>query len=275
MTKRLLVFISIILNFTYTLPILFKKPMVRPINTGQLRSSNSLTKRCSSNKTKQQLALLKSLLELEHKSEIKDKIKRLKNIEKHLRPSDKDYLGAPWRSDYIMQALKIGEEKDSAQKSCPFCKHYKQDKQFQDNPNSQDSKDYDKNNYILKRFKHCMVTLNLYPYATGHLLIIPNKHCSSLELLDKEARLEIMEVQAASIPILKKALGNHGFNIGVNLGEQGISGASIPQHLHFHIVSRWLGDTSFLTVLANTLIIGTKLDSLYEYLKPYFDEIKL
>jgi ATP adenylyltransferase len=240
----------------------FSFSMNRIVNVVLKKSKHafSSTRTFSSRKINEKVNILRHLLEQEKKSDIKKQIKTLKEKEKNFKPSNKDHLFSPWRSEYTIKALESSSQKKTEQ-PCPFCSHYKQSE--------------DDANYILKRFNHCMIMLNLYPYTTGHLLIVPNEHCSSLEQLSRDAREEIMEVKSICIPLLKKALGNQGFNIGINLGDNGASGGSIPGHLHVHIVPRWVGDTSYITVLANTQIIGTNLNSLYEYLKPYFDNINI
>src|SRR5207253_805618 len=102
------------------------------------------------------------------------------------------------------------------------------------------------------------VILNLYPYNGGHLLILPQQHIAHLEEVSQEIRAELMELISASIVILKNVLGAQGINAGLNLGRA--SGAGIPSHLHFHVVPRWVGDTSFITTIGNTKNVSVDLE---------------
>jgi len=154
-------------------------------------------------------------------------------------------LWAPWRESFI-----LGKK----EKGCLFCKRTKT-----------------KNNtghYILYRGKNCFVILNLYPYNTGHLLVVPNRHIGSLEdLTDQEAQ-ELMTLSAKSISALRSALKPEGFNLGMNLARA--AGAGIADHVHIHIVPRWSGDTNFMPILAGTKVLSLKLKTVYAKLKKAF-----
>lgn len=158
-------------------------------------------------------------------------------------------LYAPWRKNYINNGNKNNE--------CVFCKQSKE----------QDDEKY----FIIKRFTHCYSMLNIFPYNAGHILIIPYEHQPSLEQLSQETRSEIMEVTSASIPILKQVLGAEGINIGLNIGGKA-AGGSIPEHLHLHVLPRWLGDTNFLVTLAETKQISLDLREIYQKLRNAFLE---
>jgi ATP adenylyltransferase len=169
-----------------------------------------------------------------------------------------DILYAPWRDAYV---TKSKENQGSLPEDyCVFC-----DKLADTN---QDSK-----NFILKKTKHAFVILNLYPYNGGHLLILPLQHVAHLEDLSKEIRAELMELMSASIVILKNVLGAQGVNAGLNLGRA--SGAGIPSHLHLHVVPRWVGDTSFITVIGNTKNVSVDLEKIYTNLKPAFEALEI
>ena len=127
--------------------------------------------------------------------------------------------------------------------------------------------------FILKKTKHAFVILNLYPYNGGHLLILPIQHVAHLEDLSKEIRAELMELMNASIVILKNVLQAQGVNAGMNLGRA--SGAGIPSHLHMHVVPRWVGDTSFITVIGNTKNVSVDLEKIYKNLKPSFEALEI
>ncbi len=127
---------------------------------------------------------------------------------------------------------------------------------------------------ILKRLKHSVILLNLYPYNPGHLLIVPKQQAAELHELSPEARAELMEATSASIQILQKILKNHGTNMGLNLGDHS-SGGSIPEHLHIHIIPRWRGDTGFLPLIAETKLLSEDLRVIYNLLKDPFKELNL
>lgn len=156
------------------------------------------------------------------------------------------HLYAPWRGSYTHEA----QEQTHLDKGCPFC--------------LQDSQD-DARNYVIKRYKHTLVLLNLYPYNPGHLLIVPMAHVAKLSDLSPEARAELMDVTAQAVTILEKHLGNSGTNVGLNLGDEA-AGGSIPEHLHVHIVPRWKGDTNFLPVIAQTKQLSQDLNVVYDVL---------
>jgi ATP adenylyltransferase len=143
---------------------------------------------------------------------------------------------------------------------CPFCT------QFQAN--------CDDKHFILRRFSHCVAMLNRFPYNRGHILILPHDHKASLKELHQEARSELMEVVTCAIDLLHKELKTEGFNFGCSLGTEW-AGASIPGHLHFHVLPRFSNDTSFLPLLAGTRIVSPSLSEMYAILKEQFAQIKL
>ena len=123
---------------------------------------------------------------------------------------------------------------------------------------------------VLHRSTHAVVLLNRYPYSNGHILIAPNIHESALEALPSEVSGDMQALINRSIEILKKVYTPDGFNIGMNLGSA--AGAGIADHLHWHIVPRWNGDTNFMPVLSDTKVIPEHLTASLEKLRPYFEE---
>ena len=115
--------------------------------------------------------------------------------------------------------------------------------------------------------------LNLYPYNAGHLLIVSLDHKNRLKELSPEERNELIELTDKSIQILEKTINPAGFNIGLNIGKAG--GAGIPSHLHQHVLPRWIGDTNFLPLLAETKQVSVNLKDLYNQLKPHFEAITM
>ncbi len=155
-----------------------------------------------------------------------------------------EYLWAPWRMDYI-----LGEK----EKGCFFCKKLKEKKK--------------KKNLILCEGRFVFVVMNKYPYTNGHLMVVPKRHCLNLEQLNNNESKELFDLLKASIRILKASFQPQGFNIGMNIGKAGGAG---EDHLHLHIVPRWVGDTNFMPVIGKTKIIAEYLETTYRKLHPAF-----
>ena len=125
----------------------------------------------------------------------------------------------------------------------------------------------------IKKILYCIgvetfILMNLYPYTNGHLMIAPYLHTSDVNELTEIANKEIMQFAKDCFNILKSKLGAEGFNFGANLGK--VAGAGIDQHIHYHIVPRWSGDTNFMPVISDTKIMIEKLNKTWERLKPEF-----
>ncbi|HMO52645.1 MAG TPA: HIT domain-containing protein [Kiritimatiellia bacterium] len=155
------------------------------------------------------------------------------------------HLWAPWRIEYITA---------SKQDGCFLCRYFGEDR--------------DEANLVLARGPTCGVVINRYPYTGGHLMVCPYRHISSLAELTEAEMLEIMRWTSLSVEILKRHMKPDGFNIGINLGEAG--GAGLKDHLHQHIVPRWIGDTNFSSVLGDVRVIPQALEALWAELKPSF-----
>lgn len=162
-------------------------------------------------------------------------------------------LHAPWRLLFLPFIKR--DKRD--QPDCVFCSQFESQK--------------DAENFIIKRFKHCYVALNLYPYNVGHLLILPINHVGEFDELGKDVRTEMNEVVAHSISIIKKDLKPEGFNIGINTGTAG--GGAIPGHLHIHVLPRWVADTNFLPLLADTKVLSVDLPTLYKKMVEIFKDV--
>lgn len=141
---------------------------------------------------------------------------------------------SPWRSKYIASF----SEQSSGE--CILCKA------FQEND--------DDKNLIVTRGIHCYVIMNLYPYNNGHLMVVPFRHIGNLDSLSNEESLEIFDLLKRMTVSLTEIMKPDGFNIGSNVGRS--AGAGIDDHIHFHIVPRWNGDTNFMPVLADTKLIS-------------------
>jgi len=159
---------------------------------------------------------------------------------------------APWRDSYLYT------EKETphllSEKSCVFCAYIKQNN--------------DKQKFILRRYKHYFVALNLFPYTKGHLLIIPYKHVKQLSDLSNEERHDLIDLISDSIDILNQTLKPDGINVGINLGKE--AGASIPNHIHIHIVPRYRSNIAFMQLIAEARVLSFDMNRLYEKLQPHF-----
>lgn len=114
--------------------------------------------------------------------------------------------------------------------------------------------------------------LNRYPYNNGHLLIAPRRHVAGLELLSAAESGAINQLLARSVEILKNSLNPDGFNLGANLGR--VAGAGIADHLHWHIVPRWSGDTNFIPVMSAVRVVSEHLDASFARLEPHFRKLQ-
>ena len=111
----------------------------------------------------------------------------------------------------------------------------------------------DEAHYIIARDRTCFALLNSYPYAGGHLMVVPYKQVSDFNDLADGELLDLLKLTRRCQNALTKVMKPHGFNIGVNLGN--VAGAGIAEHLHIHVVPRWNGDTNFMPVIANTTVL--------------------
>jgi len=157
-------------------------------------------------------------------------------------------LWAPWRMEFIQEDGKTKKD------GCIFC--------------GLCGEKEDRRNLILHRAKESFVILNKYPYNNGHLMVVPNTHQADLSNLAVTTWNEMNAFAKHCIEALKEVYRPEGFNLGMNLGTA--AGAGIKDHLHLHIVPRWVGDTNFMPVLADTKSMPQHLDVCYEQLHSYF-----
>ena len=157
-----------------------------------------------------------------------------------------DVLWSPWRYDYITGS---GPARSSG---CVFCEIL----------NGSAS---DEEKFILKRAEFNLVILNIYPYATGHLLIVPYAHIAKLNEIDKPTSDELMDITKSSQRALGEVYQPEGFNLGMNLGKS--AGAGVAGHLHMHVLPRWPGDVNFMTSVAQTRTIPENLRTTYDKLR--------
>ena len=122
----------------------------------------------------------------------------------------------------------------------------------------------DREAYVVRRGRRCSVLLNAYPYTNGHVLVVPNRAVAELEDLDSEETNELWGLVRDAVIALKRAYRIDGVNVGMNLGKA--AGAGVLDHLHVHCVPRWLGDTNFMTTLAEQRVMPESLDTTWSRL---------
>jgi ATP adenylyltransferase len=128
------------------------------------------------------------------------------------------------------------------------------------------AEDEDEKNLILGRSEHAYALLNLYPYNSGHLMVVPYRHTGDLASLPADISADVMTLTQRAVAALTEEYRPQGFNVGLNLGE--VAGGSISAHLHVHVVPRWGGDTNFMPVTADTKVLPETLDQTYARLRP-------
>jgi ATP adenylyltransferase len=166
-----------------------------------------------------------------------------------------EHLWSPWRLSYVTRAAH-GED-DSApgdSSTCIFCEPR--------GPNAE---------LVVFRGRLCYVILNLYPYNNGHLMVVPHRHLPDLTSTSAEERAELMSLARLSEIALGEAYSPHGINAGINLGRP--AGAGVLNHLHIHLVPRWNGDTSFMSVVGNTRVLPEELPHTAARLRPIFERL--
>lgn len=155
-----------------------------------------------------------------------------------------EHLWAPWRMTYITPQTPKSNE-------CIFCTQ----------PAAQRDDEY----HILYRGDLCYIMLNLYPYNNGHLMVAPYQHVASISQLNATALAELMAQVQLAHKAVRLVMNPDGFNMGINEGK--VAGAGFAEHLHFHMVPRWMGDTNFMPVISDVKVMPEHLDVVYRQLK--------
>lgn len=158
-----------------------------------------------------------------------------------------EHIWSPWRYKYIAKAG--GEE------GCVFCRVLESGK--------------DDENYIVYRGELNFVILNLFPYTSGHLMIVPYEHIASLASTSEATTTEMMNLAKRAQVALEAEYRPDGFNIGMNLGRS--AGAGVADHLHLHVVPRWAGDANFVSIVGETRVLPEDMGTTYKKLKKHFD----
>lgn len=159
-----------------------------------------------------------------------------------------EHIYAPWRMGYITGEKKLVD-------GCVFCN-------LLTDPNEQQ---------IIARSKYVYVTLNLYPYNNGHVMVVPYEHVDTQEKLAPEALTDLILTVNRTLAVLRKAYNAPAFNLGANIGSA--AGAGIAAHYHFHIVPRWNGDSNFMTTVASTRVIPDTLENIHRDLKSTWETL--
>lgn len=159
-----------------------------------------------------------------------------------------DFLFSPWRYRYLAAARRQENE------ACVLCAVL--------------ADVDDAANFILARTRQIAVMLNLYPYNSGHLMILPLEHRAWLSELSADVQAQMFSIAAVAEGALRNEYHPQGLNLGINLGEA--AGAGIAGHLHLHVLPRWVGDANFMSVIGETRVLPEELPHTYERLKPYF-----
>jgi len=160
-------------------------------------------------------------------------------------------MWSPWRSKYIEQFKNPPGKKKHRSLFTVAHKAGKDEKHF-----------------IVWRGRYCFVIMNLYPYNSGHLMIVPYRQTSKFETLTEPELLEIMVTTRRAMKALHKVMRPQGYNFGANVGRA--SGAGVNNHIHFHVVPRWNGDTNFLPVLSNAKVISEDMKTTWNKLRKVF-----
>ena len=160
-----------------------------------------------------------------------------------------DHLWSPWRYQYVSKAAE-GEQ------GCIFCEKLAENR--------------DAENFIVHRARFNFVILNLYPYTSGHLMVVPYEHVPTLNEARPETLAEMMQLTRRAERALTAVYRPHGLNVGMNLGEA--AGAGIAGHIHMHVLPRWRGDANFMSVVGETRVLPEALDETWRKLVREFEE---
>jgi ATP adenylyltransferase len=163
-----------------------------------------------------------------------------------------DRLWSPWRYDYIKSGSGVERHEPPP---CVFCALLA------------DEGD-DETKFIVHRATHNFIVLNIYPYISGHLLIVPYSHIAEISAAPKDATDEMMDLTKRSQAVLREVYHPHGFNLGMNLGRS--AGAGVADHFHMHIMPRWTGDANFMSTIGETRVIPEDLATTYQKLRGQF-----
>jgi ATP adenylyltransferase len=187
-----------------------------------------------------------------------------------------DILWTPWRYAYITSADRltrpgVPNKLDGwpGDKGCVFCNLIASiDYAIETGMNRDEA---EAAGGLVLRGKNCFISLNAYPYTSGHVMVMPYAHLDRLTKLPRDAAHELIDLSQLTERVLERVYRPQGFNFGLNLGEA--AGAGVAGHLHLHAMPRWVGDTNFMTVVGETRVIPEDLDSTWKRLRQGFAQI--
>ncbi|HEY5984027.1 MAG TPA: HIT domain-containing protein [Anaerolineales bacterium] len=159
-----------------------------------------------------------------------------------------NHIWSPWRMEYI--------ENHGKEQGCVFCQALTR----ADGPD----------NLIVHRGDHAFVILNRFPYTSGHVMVVPSRHEPDLEHLEPAERAEMMELASRATKVLRSVYQTSAFNVGMNIGEA--AGAGVKEHVHIHVVPRWVGDTNFMSTLASTRVLPETLADTWRRIRAAFTD---
>ena len=188
-----------------------------------------------------------------------------------------DILWTPWRYAYITAADKsarpgVPKKLDAwpEDRGCVFCNLISSiDYAIQNGMNAQEA---EAAGGLIFRGRSCFISLNAYPYTSGHVMVMPFAHLDRLAKLPREDAHELMDLAQQTERVLERVYRPHGLNFGMNLGQA--AGAGVAGHLHLHAMPRWVGDTNFMTVIGETRVIPEDLEKTWERIREGFEELK-
>jgi ATP adenylyltransferase len=159
------------------------------------------------------------------------------------------HLWSPWRLEYLLAP---------ASEECIFCRAI--------------AGDDDRENLVLFRGEYAFLVLNRYPYNNGHIMVVPYAHVPTPEALDVETLAEMMTLMNRALAALRAAMAPDGVNIGINVGQ--VAGAGVADHVHVHVVPRWMGDTNFMPVVGDMRVVPQTWLQTYDQLQAALDHLE-
>ncbi len=187
-----------------------------------------------------------------------------------------DYLWTPWRYAYFTNASSDQQRRGVPEKlaawpgdlGCIFCNLLAATEYAI--AHGKTAEEAERASRILLRTGDAFVCLNTFPYTSGHLMILPRVHQSSLAALSSQAAFAMTELAQRAETVLREVYSPDGLNLGLNLGQA--AGAGVAAHIHLHVLPRWMGDANFMTVVGETRVLPELLEATWERLRPGFQQ---
>ncbi len=177
----------------------------------------------------------------------------LKGLNKEIWPIERDVFFRPARLKYVRKLMK--------KEGCVFCYH-----------DDEQAKDQAEENLCVFKTQYSQIVINKFPYNSGHLLVLPLRHCGDFLALEPQEYTDLMQTLKMAVQAVTDIYNPQGYNLGLNNGSA--AGAGIPDHLHFHLVPRWNGDLNFFPLIAETKLVIENVEDTLATLKNYFKNYK-